>query len=383
LAARPMVCLQVGRTGSDANGAPVYCRGTLTVIRVALVGYGYAGRTFHAPLIRATRGLELVAISSSRREQIATDLPGVVVTSSAQDTYTSASVDLVVIATPNDTHAPIACAALRAGKHVVVDKPFAITLDEARDIVKLAQTTGRVLAVFHNRRWDGDFLALKDLVASRALGEVAHFESHFDRYRPQLRARWREQPGAGTGLWHDLGPHLVDQSLQLFGLPDRVQAILAAQRRGAETDDWAHVILDYSRRQAILHASLLVRARLPRFIVHGDSGSWVKYGLDSQESRLHAALGLSEGRIAEHEHAVLIDGATGVERETPIPSGDYTQFYAQLRDAVDGAGPNPVPPAQAVVVTAVVEAAIESATKRRAVSVPLTDAELRDSATVG
>jgi len=348
------------------------------MIRVALVGYGYAGRTFHAPLIRATRGLELVAIGSSRKEQIAADHPGVAVAASPQDAYAAASVDLVVVATPNDTHAPIASAALRAGKHVVVDKPFALTLDEARDVVKLAHTTGRVVAVFHNRRWDGDFLALKDLVARRALGEVMHFESHFDRYRPHVRARWREQPGTGTGLWHDLGPHLVDQSLQLFGLPDRVQASLAAQRPGAQTDDWAHVLLDYGRVHAILHASLLVPARLPRFIVHGDGGSWVKYGLDPQEARLNAALGLSEGRTAEREHALQIDGATGVERETPIPSGDYLQFYAQLRDALDGAGPNPVPPAQALVVTAVIEAAIRSAAERRALPLPLSDAEVRD-----
>ena len=347
------------------------------MIRVALVGYGYAGRTFHAPLIRATRGLELVAISSSRTEQVTSDLPGVPVTSSAQDAYSAGSVDLVVIATPNDTHVPIACAALRAGKHVVVDKPFAITLDEARELAKLTQTTGRVLAVFQNRRWDGDFRALKDLIARRALGEVVHFESHFDRYRPHVRARWREQPGAGTGLWHDLGPHLVDQSLQLFGLPNHVQAILAAQRPGAETDDWAHVLLDYGRAQTILHASLLVPARLPRFIVLGDSGSWVKYGLDPQEAQLNAALGVSQGGTAEREHALQVDGATGVERETPIPSGDYLQFYALVRDALDG-GPNPVPPAQALVVTAVIEAAIRSAAERRAVSLPLTDAEVRE-----
>jgi predicted dehydrogenase len=347
------------------------------MIRAALIGYGYAGRTFHAPLIRATRGLELAAIGSSRAEQIATDLPGVPVMATAADAIAIAAVDLVVVATPNDTHVSIASAALRASKHVVVEKPFAPTLAEARALAKLADATGRVLAVFQSRRWDGDFLALKDLVAERTLGDVTHFESHFDRYRPNVRARWREQPGVGAGLWFDLGPHLVDQTLQLFGLPDRVQAILAAERAGSQTDDWAHVVLDYGRRQAILHASLLAAARLPRFIVHGENGSWVKYGVDPQEARLNAAVGMAEGRTVEPERAVHVDGATGVERELAVAPGDYGQFYARLRDAIDGSGPNPVPPAEAIAVTAVIEAAIRSATERCALPLSLSDAELR------
>ena len=148
----------------------------------------------------------------------------------------------------------------------------------------------RVLAVFHNRRWDGDFLALTDLLASGVLGEITHVESHFDRYRPAVRDRWRERPGVGAGLWYDLGPHLVDQALQLFGVPDRVTGNLAAQRPGAEADDWAHVILEYGRRRVILHTSVVAAAAPPRFVVHGLAGSWIKYGLDRQERQLVAAL---------------------------------------------------------------------------------------------
>ena len=215
------------------------------MIRVGLIGYGYAGRTFHAPLIRATPGLELVAVSSSRPERVTADLPGIAVVPSADDLLATPSIDLVVIAAPSGVHAPLAAAALRAGKHVVVDKPIAPTLDEARATAMLAAGSDRVLAVFQNRRWDGDFLALRDLLSRGVLGEVSHFESHFDRYRPLVRDRWREQPGAGAGLWHDLGPHLVDQALQLFGLPDRVWGSLAAQRAGSQVDDWAHVVLEY------------------------------------------------------------------------------------------------------------------------------------------
>ena len=147
----------------------------------------------------------------------------------------------------------------------------------AREIAALAQSLDRVLAVFQNRRWDGDFLALTDLLTSSALGDVTHFESHFDRYRPIVRDRWRERAGVGSGVWYDLGPHLVDQVLQLFGLPDRVMAAMAAQRAGAQSDDWAHVVLEYSRLRVILHASMLVAAPLPRFIVHGTTASWIKY----------------------------------------------------------------------------------------------------------
>jgi predicted dehydrogenase len=345
------------------------------VIRVALIGYGYAGRTFHAPLVRATPGLELVAVSSSRPERVAADLPGVEVVPSARELFSTTSVDLVVIATPPDSHAPLAAAALGAGRHVVIDKPIAPTLQDARGLASLAQRTQRVMAVFQNRRWDGDFLALGDLVSRGVLGEVAHVESHFDRYRPHVRDRWRERPGPGAGLWLDLGPHLVDQALQLFGLPDRVTACLAAQRSGSAVDDWAHVILEYGRLRVILHASVLVAAPSPRFVVHGQRGSWIKYGLDGQERRMVAAVTPGEGANGTDEHAVYVDGASGTTEATPIPPGDYRQFYVRLRDAILGAGSNPVPPQQAVAVTAVIDAAIQSSAEGRTCTLALTALE--------
>jgi predicted dehydrogenase len=348
------------------------------MIRVALIGYGYAGRTFHAPLIRATPGLELAAVSSSRPDRVHADLPGIPVVTAPEEIFGLPAVELVVIATPNDTHAPIAASALAAGKHVVVEKPFAPTLEEARTLTLLAERHHRVLAVFQNRRWDGDFLAVADLLARSALGDVAHFESHFDRYRPLVRDRWRERAGVGSGLWYDLGPHLVDQALQLFGLPNRVTASLAAQRAGAQADDWAHAILEYSRLRVVLHASVLVAAPLPRFVVHGQAGSWVKYGLDAQEGHLVAALtpGTS-GPAADSEHAVLVDGVSGAQHDTPVPRGDYRQFYMQLRDAVRGVSGNPVAPAQALAVMAVVETAIRSSAEGRTLTLPLTEAEVR------
>jgi predicted dehydrogenase len=348
------------------------------MLGVALIGYGYAGRTFHAPLIRGTAGLQLAAVSSSRPDRVHADLPGIPVVSSPEEACALPSVDLVVIATPNDSHVAIASMALAAGKHVVIEKPLAPTLDAARALVSLAQRTQRVVAVFQNRRWDGDFIAITELVASGALGDLVHFESHFDRYRPLVRDRWRERAGVGSGLWWDLGPHLVDQALQLFGLPDRVTASLAAQRAGAESDDWAHVILEFGRRRAVLHTSLLVAAPALRFAVHGQAGSWIKYGIDGQERHLIAALSPDESRPpAPDERAVLVDGRAGTEHDTPIPRGDYRQFYRQLRDALHGAGPSPVPLEQALAVTAVVETAIRSSAEGRALTLPLTDAEVR------
>ena len=347
------------------------------MICVGLIGYGYAGRTFHAPLVRATPGLDLVAVSSSRPERVTSDLADIDVVATARELIARPSVDLVVIAAPPGVHAPLAAAALRAGKHVVVDKPMAPTLEEARATAALARKSEPVLAVFQNRRWDGDFLALTDLLSRGVLGDVSHFESHFDRYRPTVRDRCRERPGAGAGLWHDLGPHLVDQALQLFGLPDRVVASLAAQRAGSQLDDWAHVILEYNRLRAILHASVLVAAPSPRFIVHGRDGSWIKCGVDAQERQMVTALtpGGGAGASGETEHAVLFDGASGARTGMPLPPGDYPEFYRRVRDAIAGAGRNPVPPEQAVAVAAVIDTVIRSSAEGRALTLPLTEAE--------
>jgi predicted dehydrogenase len=349
------------------------------MIRVAVIGYGYAARTFHAPLIRATPGLELAAVSSRHPERVQADLPGMLVVPSAEEACALPSVDVVVIATPNDTHVPIAKTALAAGKHVVVEKPLAPTLEDARELMSIAQSVDRLVAVFQNRRWDGDFIAVTDLLARAALGEVTHFESHFDRHRPVVRDRWRERAGVGSGLWYDLGPHLVDQALQLFGLPDRVLASMAGQRPGAQSNDWAHVVLEYTRLRVILHTSVLAAAPLPRFIVHGQAGSWVKYGLDSQERQLVAALTPDAAVEAPvPERAVLVDGAAGgMESASPVPRGDYRQFYMRLRDALQRRGRNPVPPEEALPVMAVVEVAIRSSTEGRALSLPLTEAEMR------
>jgi predicted dehydrogenase len=333
-------------------------------IRVGLVGFGYAGRTIHAPLITSVPGLRLAAIASSQRDRVSAAWPDVRVVDDYLDLARDPDCDLVVIATPNDSHYPLARAALEAGRHVVIDKPFAVTLAEADELVALAAQRRRLLSVFHNRRWDGDFLSLVRCIDSGALGEVRELVSRFDRFDPQPRDRWRERAGPGGGLWFDLGPHLIDQALCLFGLPESVTADLAMLRDGATADDYAQVVLCYPQRRVTLHCTRLAAAPGPRFEAHGTRGSFVCHGLDVQEAQLKAGIRPgADGWGVDPRLVHVTDGAVGECRTEPVARacGDYRRYYAGVRDALQGRGPNPVPPDQARRVMAVLDGAIEAA----------------------
>lgn len=314
-------------------------------LNVALVGYGFAGRVFHAPLIGAVDGLRLHSVVSSRAEAVHADWPNVRVQPELSAVLRDPEIDLVVLATPNAVHAEQAHAALDAGKHVVVDKPFTVTVEEAESVVAHAERAGRVLSVFHNRRWDSDFLTVRKLIAEGALGEVTYFESRFDRYRPVVRDRWRERAEPGAGLWYDLGPHLVDQALQLFGPPIELIADLAIQREGAQVDDYFHVVLRYPRLRVVLHASMLVAANDLRFAVHGTRGSYIKFGGDPQEEALKAGVVPGgEGWGVDGRRGVLtvVEGEVVESREVEGVAGDYRGLYEGVRGAILGSGGNPV-----------------------------------------
>ena len=352
-------------------------------IRVALIGYGYASKTFHAPLVAGVPGLTLQVVCTGRDPApVWADWPEVAVVGTVDEVLARSDVDLVVVPTPNDTHHAIARAALLHGKHVVVDKPFTVTLDEGRELEELARERGRLLSVFHNRRWDADFLTLQQVMHSGQLGRIVHFESHFDRYRPEVRARWREQAGAGTGLWYDLGPHLLDQALMLFGTPAAVSLDLARQRDGAQADDWFQARLRYGQRnealRVILHASALVASPGPRFAVHGTAGSYVKHGLDTQEDALkagarprHGMQGLSDLFGIDPRVGTLTTAPSGTPVPQPWPTlrGDYLAYYAAVRDALQGQGPNPVPAHEALRVMTLIEAGLQSAREGREVEI--------------
>ncbi len=337
-------------------------------IRVALIGYGYSACTFHVPLIRAVSRLSVELVASSRPDHVRAELPGMEVEADPMRVIVAPGIDLVVIATPNDTHFPLAQAALRAGKHVVVDKPMTPSLSEACELRTTAQAHGRLLSVFHNRRWDSDFLSVRQAMHEGLIGEARHFESRIERFRPQVRDRWRERPGPATGLWWDLGPHLVDQALALFGWPDSVQANLARQRSGSTTEDWAHVVLGFGAIRAVLHAGMLAAIPGPRFVVHGTRGSLIKAHPDRQEQQLLAGL-----RPGDPEWGIDSDPVQWRCDDGPIQtraavSGDQSRFYVELAEAIAGERPNPVPPDEAIRVMAVIEAAVRSASEGRVVS---------------
>ncbi len=347
----------------------------MATLRTALVGFGYAGQTFHAPLIAATAGLELACIVSSNADKVRRHWNDVAVTPDISAVLADPSIDLVVIATPNDTHAELAQRALLAGKHVVVDKPFTVTLDEARALAGLEQQTGQILSIFHNRRWDADFLTLTSLIHDGTLGRLTQFESHFDRFRPMPRDRWRERAGVpGAGLWYDLGSHILDQALCLFGRPHTLWADIGTQRPGGGATDYFHAVLRYADGlRVILHGSMLTADSGLRFAVHGDKGSFIKHGLDSQEEMLKAGQapgcgGWGRDPLPGRLTRLAADGSL----ESPVHigvDGDYRRYYGAVADAILKGGPNPVTAAQAIAVMEMIAAGIESATTERTIKV--------------
>ena len=347
-------------------------------LRAGLVGYGFAGQTFHAPVLSAVAGLELGAVASSQPHKVHADWPGVDVVPDVEALLRRTDIDLVVIAAPNAQHHPLARAALAAGKHVIVDKPFTLDAVQARDLADLAGQKGLLLSVYQNRRFDSDFLTLRDLLARGELGRPVYVESHFDRYRPQVRERWREQPVPGAGLCVDLGAHLVDQAVQLFGRPDTLQLDTAALRDGALVEDYFHAVLRYESGahaplRMVLHATTLAAYAAPRYVVHGTRGSYIKRGVDPQEDALRAG-----GRPGdegwgvdpiEGELTIVRDDGRVQPRTVPTLAGNYVSYYAAIRDAIHGKGPNPVTPEQAVELMELLDLGRQSATEGRALAV--------------
>ena len=338
-------------------------------VGVGLIGFGYAGRTFHAPLITSLSELALASICTTRPREAEAACPGARIVTSPDALLADPAVELVVIATPNARHAPLALQAIAAGKAVLVEKPFALDRAEAAAVLAAGAAAGVPVAAFQNRRFDSDFLTVRAALADGAIGPVPHFESHFDRFRPQVRDRWREHDVPGAGVWYDLAPHLIDQTLQLFGSPRTVTALMAGMRPGAQTDDWFHAVLAYDGLRVVLHASMLVAGGVPRFIAHGDGGSLVKAGADRQEAQLLSGQPPGEGDWGRDPDPLRLWDADGERPPRPALSGDQRQIYRQMAAAVRGDAPSPTSSAEILAVMAVLDAGRRSA--REGVTVPL------------
>lgn len=334
-------------------------------IRVGLIGYGLAGASFHAPLITALDSFALTTVMTSRGDAVARALPDARVVDDVALVLDDPAIDLIVIAAPDAQHAPLARAALEAGKHVVVDKPFVIDRADGAALIALAEARGLMLSVFHNRRWDGDFRTVRRLLDDGVLGKIALAELRWDRFRPAIKPGWRETPGAG--LLNDLGPHLIDQAVQLFGMPEAVTGDLAIQRAGATVEDYVEATLHYGARRVIVSVATLVAAPRPRFALHGTNGSFVKYGIDPQEAVLRGGgsprdPGYGVDAVADHGMLTLADGST---RTVPSVRGDWRCYYEQVAAAIRTGTAPPVSARDALDVIDLLARARKSAVERR------------------
>lgn len=341
------------------------------MIEVGLVGFGLAGRAFHAPVIRAVPGLHLAAIVQRTGNEAAEKYPDVRIVRSMDELLAIREIRLVVIATPNDTHFPFAQQCLAAGRDVIVDKPFTTTLDEAKSLVEFAKKSGRLITVYQNRRYDGDFQAIRKLVGEGALGRIVRFETHYDRYRPQLKpGAWRETRRPGSGILFDLAPHLIDHALVLFGLPEAVTADVRIERENAVADDAFDIMFHYpGALRAVLRSSILAAAPRPRFVLLGTQGSFVKQTVDPQENNLrHGNIPASGSWGAEPQEnwgmLTVPEGDKFTHRRIPSANSDFRDFYANARDALLGKAAPAVTPEWAVNVMRLLEMARESSKQR-------------------
>ena len=340
-------------------------------IGVGLIGFGLSGQSFHAPIISAVPGLELVAIFQRSGDLAQQRYPQARVVRSLDEFLKDERVRLCVVATPNESHFPIARQCLETGRDVVVDKPFAVTSDEARQLMRLAEERGRLLSVYQCRRYDGDFQTVRKLFEAGTLGRIVTFESHFDRFRPTLKNAWREKPGPGAGMLYDLGPHLIDQAMQLFGLPQRITADIRCDREGSLVDDAFDLRLDYPGMRAILRSTMMACAHATRFVIHGTGGSFLKNALDPQEEPLRRGVvpgGPGWGEDPEsHWGTLYVAGGPSAGEKVKTEAGDYRKFYANVRDAMLGQAELAVTPIQAMQVIRAIELAIQSSRERRTV----------------
>lgn len=342
---------------------------------MGVIGFGLAGRIFHTAVIQATPGLELACVVERSGNEASRQYPGTRVARSVEEMLGDVGIQLVVVATPSYSHFELARQCLREQRHVVVDKPFTLKSDEAAELIRMARERKLLLTVYQNRRWDGNYQTIRQVIAGGELGRIVTFESHFDRFRAQARRDvWRESGGPGGGILFDLGPHVIDEALTLFGVPESICASVRVDREDAVVDDAWDIRLAYPhphRMTAFLRATLTACTPGPRCVLHGTRGSFTKWGIDPQEDQLKAGMTFDSPGFGEEpesawgELRLCDDGA----RRIPTLRGDYRGFYANVRDALLGKAELAVRPEQAWRTTRLIELARESSSLGRRLNV--------------
>jgi scyllo-inositol 2-dehydrogenase (NADP+) len=346
-------------------------------INTGIIGFGLSGRVFHAPFLHLDPGFKITKIVERNSEDSKTFYPEAEVVKDYSALLNDPLIELIVICTPNHLHFQMAKDSLLAGKHVVIDKPFTVSVKEANELIGLSLKINRKIFVYHNRRWDGDFLTIRKLLKSGALGELSEFEAHFDRFRPHITDHnWREEAKNGGGVLYDLGSHLIDQALQLFGTPHELEAEIASQRKGSKVDDFFRIILYYKNLRAILTAGMLVKAPGPRYIIHGLLGSFIKYGIDPQENDLREGLLPDTDdwgtESPEHWGLVTIDYLDlNVHGSIETEAGCYQEFYRNVYDVLINDSDIAVKTIEARNVIRIIELAFESSRKNQKMKVKL------------
>lgn len=341
----------------------------MKTVNVGIIGYGLSGRLFHGAIINAVEGFsikKIVTTNLEKRGQALLDLPDAKIVRASTEIFVDEEIDLVVVSTPNEQHAELAEAALRAGKHVVVEKPFTVTAEEANRLIAISKETGKSISVYHNRRFDSDYRTVKALMATDKLGRIVEYEARFDRFRPEFKENsWKEKKNPGTGLLYDLGSHLIDQALDLFGKPEEVYGDIRSLRQGI-TDDSFELILYYPDIKVTLKSSMLVKEPSPRFTLYGTAGSYTKYGLDVQEEALRNDERPTNDRWGIEPRGLwgTVDALDTVQKVKSL-RGDYRDYYKNIYAHIVNDEALLVTAEQGRDVIAIIEAAIKSNKEKR------------------
>lgn len=337
-------------------------------IQTAIASYGMSGIVFHGPLLENHTGFEVRKILERHHENSAGKHPGARLVRNFKDLLDDSEIELIIINTPDYLHHEMSVRALEAGKHIVVEKPFTLRTKEAEEIIKLAQEKKLMVSVFQNRRWDGDFMTVKKVIREGGLGRLVSFESHFDRFRNYIQDSWKEEVSLGAGTLYNLGSHMIDQALHLFGMPDYLFADVRAQRTGSKVDDTFDIHMNYKDVKCLVRGSYLVKEQGPRYILHGTHGSFLKSGLDPQEQAL------KEGRMPFGEdwgaddpelYGILNTEQDNADSRKTIPTlpGNYQAYYDNIYEHLRNGAELSVKPGEAANVIRIIEAAYESADK--------------------